>query len=234
MTSSTPAMATDLNPLRRQIRQIGAVLALALATMAVGGYVWLGRAPAAATGPAVTASSVGTETAPHAMEQDQMRAMVDALAERLARHPDDAAGWGMLARSYAVLGDHAQAVPAFRKAAAGRPDDPVLLADFADALAVTHGQRIEGEPLKLVERALAFDPRNLKALSLAGTAAYDRQDFKAAVGFWERLQQAGAPEDVLVRQVALGMAEARQRAGLSAPQVAGVALGRSDLRIERP
>ncbi len=34
-----------------------------------------------------------------------IRAMVDGLAQRLAQHPDDAAGWRRLARAYEVLGE---------------------------------------------------------------------------------------------------------------------------------
>ncbi len=196
--------------------RLGWGLAIGVLALVGAGYVWVGSpGSTGATPPAVAAAP--TDTAPHPMAPGDMRAMVDSLATRLAQNPDDVDGWVMLARSYAVLGEHTQALPAFRRALAARPDDAVLLADMADALAVDQGRRIDGEPLQLVERALRIDSRQLKALSLAGTAAFDRRDYAAAIGYWERLQQAGPADHALVRQVADGLAEARQRAGAQPP-----------------
>ena len=155
-------------------------------------------------------------SAPHALEPGQIQAMAQRLAERLARQPDDADGWAMLARTHALSGQHAKAVDAFRKAERLRPADAVLLADFADALAMTQQRQLSGEPLQLVQRALKIDPVNLKALSLAGTEAFDRGDFAGAVRHWEALQAAGGPDSVFVQQVQGGLIEARSRAGLAA------------------
>ncbi len=169
----------------------------------------IGAAPAQAA-----AAGLTTADAPHALGAEQIQAMTARLSERLAKEPDDADGWAMLARSHANTGQHAPAVAAFRKAAALRPADATLLADFADALAMTQQRRLAGEPLQLVQRALAAEPGNLKALSLAGTEAFDRGDYKAALRFWESLQQAGGADNALVQQVQGGIAEARQLAGL--------------------
>jgi cytochrome c-type biogenesis protein CcmH len=76
----------------------------------------------------------------------------------------------MLARTYYALQRNDDAVKAFDRAVALRPDDAGLLADYADALAATQGG-ITGKPLALVERALKADPTQWKALALAGTAA---------------------------------------------------------------
>jgi cytochrome c-type biogenesis protein CcmH len=38
-----------------------------------------------------------------------------------------------------------------------------------------------------VLRALQIDPKNLKALALAGTAAYERNDFAATTRYWQRM-----------------------------------------------
>ena len=54
-----------------------------------------------------------------------------------------------------------------------------LLADYADAVAATKGTANNPESVALIERALAVDPKQPKALALAGTAAYDRGDYRA-------------------------------------------------------
>ncbi len=52
---------------------------------------------------------------------------------------------------------------------------------------MARGQSLRGEPELLVQRALQIDPVNLKALALAGTAAFDRRDFGAAAAYWQRM-----------------------------------------------
>lgn len=192
---------------------IGLALALAAASL------WWSRpapAPVSRDRPTAARPSPTPPAAPasgaHELAPTQIAAMAERLAGRLAREPGDAEGWAMLARTQAVSGRHDKAVEAFRKAAALRPEDAVLLADFADALAMTQGRRIAGEPLQLVQRALELAPDNLKALSLAGTEAFDRGDFAAAVRHWEKLTALGGAESVFVQQVAGGLGEARRRA----------------------
>jgi cytochrome c-type biogenesis protein CcmH len=120
------------------------------------------------------------------MTQEQVVAMVDKLAARMKEHPEDPTGWRLLARAYAALGRFPD-VAAFREAAARGPVDAALLADWADALAMENGS-LQGEPSKLVAQALAIDPRQAKALSLAATAALERKDYDAAIDEWRKLK----------------------------------------------
>ena len=186
------------------------------AAVAVGGYLLLGDPAAVGGKPEATAQGPngGEGGTAHEIGPEQIAAMAERLAARLEKQPDDGEGWSMLARSYAVTGQHAKAVPAFRKAAALLKDDPVLLADFADALAMTQDRSIAGEPLKLVQKALEIDPANVKALSLAGTEAFVRKDYKAALKYWEKLKDVAPPDSVFVQQVQGGIDEARALAGL--------------------
>lgn len=116
-----------------------------------------------------------------------IEAMVQQLADRLEKNPDDAEGWKMLGRSYSVMGRYPEAVRAYSRAAAKAPRDADLLAELADALAMARGQNLQGEPEELVLRALQIDPKNLKALALAGTAAFGREDFGGAVRHWSQM-----------------------------------------------
>lgn len=155
---------------------------------------------------------------------EQIEAMTQKLADRLKQEPNDVEGWTMLGRSYAVLGRHPDAVPAFKQALALKPDDPNLLTDYADALAVVNGRNLEGEPGKLIARALEIDPNHLKALSLAGTAAFLRKDFAGALRHWEKLAQV-APDSDWLRQIQRGIDEARRQAGLPTPAAQAQAPG---------
>jgi cytochrome c-type biogenesis protein CcmH len=151
-------------------------------------------------------------------DQAQIDAMVARLAAKMREHPEDAEGWKLLGRSYTVLGRFPEAVDAYAKAAERSPRDAQLLADFADALAMARGQTLVGEPEKLVERALEIDPKNLKALALYGTAAYERKDYRKAADIWSRmlpLVPEGSEDAQAIQQ---NVNEARQLAGIGDPQ----------------
>jgi cytochrome c-type biogenesis protein CcmH len=193
---------------------VGGILVVAAA-----GYWWKGAPDLAAISApqsAGAASTDGTTPTPHATNFDQIAAMTEKLALRLKDQPNDAEGWAMLARSYSVLGKHPEALKAYEKAIDLRKDDATLLADYADSLAVKNNRNLNGEPMKQVERALKVDPRNLKALSLAGTHAFDKKDYAGAVKYWEQVVQFGANDNALVQQVQPGLTEARGLAGLPA------------------
>ena len=156
--------------------------------------------------------------APHPAMPDaaQIEAMLTRLAAKLEENPGDVEGWKLLGRSYTVLGRYPQAVAAYAKAAERAPRDAQLLADFADALAMAHGQRLAGEPERLIERALEIDGNNLKALALAGSAAYERQDYARAAQLWGRMLPLVPAESEDARSISENVEEAKKLAGIGA------------------
>jgi cytochrome c-type biogenesis protein CcmH len=140
----------------------------------------------------------------------------------------------MLARSYSVLGRFDDALPAYKHADALQPNNATLLADYADAVAAIRGSVDNPESTALVERALAADPAQPKALALAGTIAFDRGDFKGAVERWQKMADSLPADSAMLKQVQASIAEARQRAGMpvaspAAPQVATKAAAGSSI-----
>ena len=149
----------------------------------------------------------------HAVTVQQLESMVERLAAKLRENPDDVDGWKLLGRSYAVLGRYPESADAYAKAAVRAPRDAQLLADFADVLAMARGQILDGEPEKLVNRALELDPGNLKALALSGTAAYARKDFARAAAQWEKMLALVPPDGEDARAIRENVQEARKLAG---------------------
>jgi len=161
--------------------------------------------------------------APHAGQQftqEQVEQMVTLLAQRMEKEPDNLEGWVLLGRSYAAMGRYPEAATALRHAAQLKANDPNLLADYADALAMASGQKLDGEPLKLIDQALAIEPHHQKSLALAGTGAFERGDYADAVKYWERLLKTVPPESDGARSIQTSIDEARTRAGGNAPKAA--------------
>jgi cytochrome c-type biogenesis protein CcmH len=215
-------------------------LAAFMLVVTAGGY-WLVGSPRYLSinpgGPVsgMASQDTGTEAPPqppHELTTAQIEDVVDKLATRLQSNPDDAKGWTMLARSRVALGQHDKAAEAFSRAERLLPRDADLLADHADALAMAHGRSLEGEPSELLRRALEIDPLHAKALALAGTAAFDRKDYKAAVRYWETLARTEPSDGPFAGQVRDGIAEARQLAGM--PPAAASASGAAPAPAAKP
>lgn len=92
--------------------------------------------PPASSAPGPSASDVQAAAGMSADERQSMiEGMVARLAERLKTEPNDLDGWLRLARAYDVLGRLPEAVAAWEKAAALKPDDPAIAEGLAGARA---------------------------------------------------------------------------------------------------
>ena len=209
-TETTPTMA------RRQVSSRPVALALAIIIPTVSGLLYweLGNPLAMTQSDEPALSGQGTAEGAH-QSPDGLAAMVERLQQKMEENPNDGVGWGMLARSYMAMGRHADAVPIYEKAVKLIPDDAQLLVDYADALGVLHGRKLDGKPEVLIQQALKIDPRNVKALMLAGTVAFNRKNFARAAKDWEQAR-ANLPADTdpeMTQQLMAAIAEAQSQLG---------------------
>jgi cytochrome c-type biogenesis protein CcmH len=195
--------STPASPPRPASAWTAAVLAAAIPVGAVVFYLVVG-APSAL---------LGQRDPGHEITREKVEQMVAGLAARLEKAPDDPDGWRVLGRSYSVMGRYPEAARAYERAVALVPADAGLLADYADALAMAQGQSMAGKPLEIVNRALAIDADQWKALALAGTAAMERKDYTRAIAYWERLRKVLPPGSGMEQSVDASIAEARSLAG---------------------
>lgn len=220
MTLATHPDRIDDAPARPSRRLKGTIIGLVVAVAAVG-YAITGLPPLLNRTPPPTAAAPGEGAADREASIRQIAGMVDGLAARLKDRPDDAEGWAMLARSYAVLGRFDDAIPAYRHAIELRPQDAPLLADFADALGSQSDGPANAEVAAAIERALAIDPVQPKALALSGVIAFDRGDFAKAATQWQKIADALPPDSEFRAQVQQNIDEAKRRGRLAGLPAAG-------------
>jgi cytochrome c-type biogenesis protein CcmH len=128
--------------------------------------------------------------------QENLAALAETLAQRLADHPEEGEGWVLLGRSYAALGRQAEAAQAFATAMERLGEMPELLADRAQALALqSDPPRWEGEPTELLQRALALDANHPQSQWLAGVAALAAGDAAQAGAHWRHLLTQIPPDE---------------------------------------
>jgi cytochrome c-type biogenesis protein CcmH len=161
----------------------------------VGGAAGLYATWSSWTWPAVEASAATTPAE-----------MVSTLARRLESEPNDVAGWLLLGRSYAALGQFPLAARAYQRADRlenGRNVE--ALTGWAEALALSNEAEIAGRAGRLFEKALEIEPTSPKALFFGAVAAQRRGELPLALSRFETLLANAPPENVrplLEQQVA--------------------------------
>ncbi|MCX7174793.1 MAG: c-type cytochrome biogenesis protein CcmI [Proteobacteria bacterium] len=185
-------------PAKRTALTVALLLPLSAALL----YAWLGN-PAA----------MQPAEARHQATAGQMDEMVAKLDARLQQNPNDPQGWAMLGRTYKALRRFDEAEKAFIRAGDLVNQDAALLTEYADLLAVRANGNLEGKPLQMVQQALKIDPENFMALALAGTAAYNRQDFPEASRYWNRLLKLLPPDSEDAKSLSATLADISGKSG---------------------
>ena len=183
-------------------------LGMLIPLVAIGVYGFLGNIQA--IDPANLQAQVEADANP---TPEQLEAMVSAFAARLEATPasekPDPKAWEMLARSYAAMQKFPEANKAYKRAVELNPGNAQIFADYADVAAMLQGQSLAGEPTRLFERALAIDPNNLKALALAGSAAFEKKDFARAAEYWRKAQSLAPAGSEFAKGLGNSVEEAR-------------------------
>lgn len=182
----------DATPTLRAPRRTMVAVGLTVPAVALGMYMLIGNPNS------MTEAAAGGGA--HAGQQELVR-MVEALAKKLEKEPDNLQGWAMLARSYKVIGRSQEAELAFERAGSYIDNDAQALANYADVAASNAGG-FKGKPAMLIAKALKADPQNAMALWLSGTEALSRDDYKSTLDTWGRLLpllQPGSEDEKMLR-----------------------------------
>jgi cytochrome c-type biogenesis protein CcmH len=187
-------------------RLAAGALTLAVPLLAGALYVWLGT-PEALDPTRMIASQ-------EQARQTELAELVEGMAAQMQKQPNDVAGWTMLARSYASMGNFEAAANSYRHLISLDNSNPDLLVDFADVLAMSRGKTMQGEPEQLVEQALSIDPENIKALSLSGSTLFERGDYAGAIAQWKKILPLVPPDSETARNTidSIGIAQERTAA----------------------
>jgi cytochrome c-type biogenesis protein CcmH len=164
------------------VPRLPVALAIALPVLALSLYAFVGDPGAVRGHPGPLATDPVDRPTPSATREE--------LVRHLARSPRDGRGWVLLARLEFAADRFAEAGQAYEKAIAASPrvaGDPVVWCELADALGMAQGGTLAGRPRELVQRALTLDPAHPKALEMAGSAAFEVQEYSGAAKYWREL-----------------------------------------------
>ncbi|MGH6609961.1 MAG: c-type cytochrome biogenesis protein CcmI, partial [Burkholderiaceae bacterium] len=204
--------AAESSSAKRAGHRWPAVAVAMIAPIAAAAIYWQVGAPEALTAQLSTSTTATAGDEP--ISREQIEAMIVQVKQRLEKEPGNTEGWAILARTQYALGNFSDAVAAYAKLNALTPDDADILADYADAVAMSQGKSFAGQPMLLVQRALQINPTQWKALAMAGSEAFHRGDHRTAADYWQRLQDSSPPGSPVAKQIQGSIDEARRLAGL--------------------
>jgi len=201
----------------RRVRGPLLAVALALPLVAMPLYVILGsphllHGQASAHGAGTAATTTSQAVAPPATPGQ--------LEVHVAAAPNDARAWVLLARARMDNGQFATAAVAYQRAVDVAPRvarDATVWCEYADAVGMSQGGVLAGRPRELVARALALDASAPCALEMAGSAAIEARDFRAARDYWRQLLVQLPPESVQRRQLSTALARIERQARFALP-----------------
>ena len=127
------------------------------------------------------------------MTPEQQQAMILQMVERLANQmqqtPGDLQGWLRLSQSYRVLQRWDEARAAVEKAAALAPDNVDVLTEQAGILlaAADPAQPFPDAAKEVLQKVLALDAENLKAMYFLGMAEAEAGNKDGAAAYWNKL-----------------------------------------------
>lgn len=204
--SSVPAFALA----GKKLGLIAGGVVVAIAVVAIWMSSPTGDAPktAAITDPGAMPGAPHAQPGQQANSGGDLGTVVKKLADKMEKDPSNGEGWLLLAKTYSELRRHAEADAAYTKASALVTMDAQTLADWADAHVMTKDRKWDDEGRKIVKRAVAADAKNVKALALAGSEAFDRADYKTAIDFWKRMKAVAAADSMDAKLADANIAEA--------------------------
>ena len=213
--TETEVIQTDAKTLQVHSRWMAAMLAIVLPIFVIGGYVLLGT-------PEVFDENTMQTPPPHASGNKNMPTLEEVLArleQKLIDQPENLDGWMMAGRSYMSLKRYADAKRVLQKAYTLASDNPIVMLRYADAISMSRGGRLSGEPFSLIKKAVKNDPENVMGLWLAGLGYEEQNDYKNAIHHWQRAAKLVEPASESLQEINGMIARAQQKLSGTKPAI---------------
>lgn len=193
----------ESQPVSRGGRMLGYSLAGLLPIAAFGLYTLLGNPQAIE---AIAAAQASEQVA----GEHNIMDMIQKIEEKTRQEPNNGEAWTMLAKTYAAVGHWPEALHAYEKAYALRPDVAAVMTGYAEALAISNDRVLQGKPLELVLKALEVDPNDIKGLELAGISSFQQNNYAQAAYYFKRLHKLLPPDSPYAQDIAAAQQEAKR------------------------
>ena len=145
--------------------------------------------------------------------------MVERLAARLEKAPDDAEGWRMLGWSRFHTQQPRKAAEAYERALALRPKSGDLMVAYAEALVAAEAGTVSPKAIDIFNAALQIDSSNAKTRYFLALAKEQAGQKKEALDEWLSLLGASIEEEPWTAELRLNTTRLASELGVEMVQV---------------
>lgn len=197
---------TERAPLRGQRRFPAWLLLPLVALLSAGLYYQLGGAADVQIAQRLQALDEHTEEA-------DLLALMAHIEARAAQRPENIHYRSLLGRFHMGRGNYREAAAHYDQLLEAAPEDPQALAYAAQARYLAAGRELDSRAQAMAEQALSINPHQRTALGLLGMVSFEREQYRAAIQYWERLLAMEAPGSGGAEMIAGVIDQARRALG---------------------
>lgn len=151
---------------------------------------------------------------------ENIKVMVERLAERLKTNPDDAEGWAMLGKSYRALGRLDEAERALRRSGELGGGSVDLWGTLGEVIVAQGQGMVLPEAREAFLSALKLDARDPRARFYLGMVRMQIGDARGAVAVWRDLEEDSAPDAPWMKVLRQHIQDVAAEAGFDPSSVA--------------
>ena len=152
--------------------------------------------------------------------EKDVAALIERIEARAEDRPDNIEYLSLLGQYHAARGEHESALKAYERLIELLPENAQALGRAAQAEFLASGEL--GPVVRArAEAALAIDPNQRAALGTLGMGAFEAGEYRAAIGFWQRMLAMETPGTQGYQMMQQVIAEAAQRGDIDLAAIAG-------------
>lgn len=146
-------------------------------------------------------------------EEADLLALMERIEARAAQRPENIHYRSLLGRFHMGQGNYREASAHYDQLLEEAPEDPQALAYAAQARYLANGRQLDDRAQAMAEQALSINPHQRTALGLLGMVSFEREQYRAAIQYWERLLAMEAPGSEGAEMIAGVIDQARRQLG---------------------
>jgi cytochrome c-type biogenesis protein CcmH len=151
--------------------------------------------------------------------------LIAMINQRVEQRPNNIYYWTILAQEAVSRGDMSAAANYFSESVRIEPRESYLLGQYAQALFFAEGNRFTETVITALDNAFAVDSSNQTVLGLKGIQAFENNDYKLAITFWQGAAQQLDPASNDWQALQNGIKKARNLLGDTADVQLAITLG---------
>lgn len=154
---------------------------------------------------------------------------LEQLMARLEQRPENTHYLMLVAGIQMDMENYPAATDAYQRLALIQPEDPAILAQYAQSLYLSSNRRLNAKIQSIADKALSLNPRQPTVLGLLGIASFESGEYQQAINYWQQLLPMLGPTSNNRQMITAGIEQAVARIIKSGGVVEGEVLASSSL-----